>query len=68
MTKNDFCQVCGSQKFVFVTTIHGNTAAVMPGNSLYIPKSMVDRWECACTECGLLYSLNSLASQVEIYE
>ncbi len=68
MNQNDCCQVCGHPKAVFVTTIDGNTNAVMPGQSIYIPKSIVDRWECACIGCGLLYSVNSLMSQVEIYE
>ncbi len=67
MNKNDICQ-CGGVKVVLVTTIDGATNAVLPGTSQYQPREFVDRVECACSCCGLLYSLHSLWSPVEFYQ
>lgn len=68
MNQNDFCQACGGQKILFVTTIDGYTNPLPPGSSMYMPKDIVDRWELACENCGLLYSLNSLMNPIELYE
>lgn len=68
MNQQDNCTMCGFTKAVFVTTTDGNTNVLLPGNSAYVPRDIVERWECACSGCGLLYSLNSLASPVEMYE
>jgi len=66
MYQNDFCQ-CGGTKIVFVTTVDGCTNEILPGTSQYMPREIVDRLECACCQCGLLYSLHSLMSPVEFY-
>ncbi|WP_138438526.1 hypothetical protein [Marinobacter alexandrii] len=67
MNQIDYCQ-CGGSKVVFVTTIDGATNAILPGTSQHLPRDVVNRIECACSHCGLLYSLHSLMSPVEFYE
>jgi len=66
--QRDSCQYCGNKKVLFVTDVTGATNAIFPGGSFYMPESMCERFELACSGCGLLYSLASLASQIEIYE
>ena len=68
MNTSDFCQACGDQKALFATTVDGNVTALLPGASMYMPENMVSRWECACSGCGIIYSLNSLSSPIEMYE
>lgn len=67
MNQNDYCQ-CGGQKSVLVTTIDGAINSILPGTSQYLPRDIVDRVECACSQCGLLYSLHSLMSPVEFFQ
>jgi uncharacterized cupin superfamily protein len=68
MMQSNYCQACGGQKAVFVTKVDSTTNALLPGDSLYMPQNMVSRWECACSVCGIVYSLNSLSNPVELYE
>jgi len=67
MNRFDYCQ-CGGYKTVLVTTLDGDVNEVLPGTSQYLPKDIVDNIECACSQCGLLYSINSLMSAVEFFQ
>ncbi len=65
--QDNYCR-CGGEKVVLVTTVDGFVNALSPGTSQYLPRYIVDRVECACSQCGLLYSLHSLMSPVEFFQ
>lgn len=67
MNRSDFCQ-CGGNKVVLVTTIYGQTNEILPGTSQYLPRDTIEQVECACSRCGLLYTIHSLSSPVEFYQ
>ena len=67
MNRIDYCE-CGGNKVVLVTTIDGQTNEILPGTSQYLPRDIVEQIECACSQCGLLYSLHSLMNPVEFYQ
>lgn len=66
--QSDSCPHCGNQKVLLVTDVTGATNAISPGASFYMPKRVCEKLELTCTGCGLLYSLASLVSPIEIYE
>jgi hypothetical protein len=68
MNKDNNCRVCGGGKVVVVATIHSEILLFPPGVTAYLPEATVERVDCACSECGLLYILGSLTTPVEFYE
>ncbi|QDP58632.1 MAG: hypothetical protein Unbinned8699contig1000_25 [Prokaryotic dsDNA virus sp.] len=67
MNLSDNCTACGGQKIVRVILKDGNLIEVLPGSAAPADPQLVFQIETCCSECGLLYSMASLANPIELY-
>lgn len=67
MNQSDHCTHCGAQKIVRVILKDGGTIEARPGETTPADPDLVFAVETCCSQCGIMYSMGSLSSPVELY-